>query len=71
MKKWFDKVSIAAYLRCKKGQGMVEYGLILALIAVVVLLNLTSIGTSINAKFGQIVTALGGGTGGTGGTGGQ
>ncbi|MDD3893285.1 MAG: Flp family type IVb pilin [Bacteroidales bacterium] len=36
------------------GQGMVEYGLILALIAVVVIAALTGIGTKINAKFTEI-----------------
>jgi len=40
------------------GQGMVEYGLILALIAVVVIAALTNIGTSIKAKFENVETNL-------------
>jgi pilus assembly protein Flp/PilA len=43
----------------EKGQGMVEYGLILALVAVVVIVALTSIGTQISAKFTEIATKLG------------
>ncbi|MCL6638085.1 MAG: Flp family type IVb pilin [Firmicutes bacterium] len=51
----------------ESGQGMAEYGLILALIAVVVIGTLTAIGTNINAKFQSISTALSGGGGGGGG----
>ena len=38
----------------ERGQGMVEYGLILALIAIVVIVMLTSIGQSLLAKFTSI-----------------
>lgn len=38
----------------EEGQGMAEYGLILALIAVVVIVALTSIGTGLKAKFETI-----------------
>ncbi len=44
----------------ESGQGMVEYGLILALIAVVVIVALTTIGTNINKKFEEIGSKLGG-----------
>lgn len=44
----------------ESGQGLVEYGLIIALIAVVVIGALTALGTKINDKFGAINTALGG-----------
>ncbi|MEN6461809.1 MAG: Flp family type IVb pilin [Syntrophomonas sp.] len=44
----------------EKGQGMAEYGLILALIAVVVMAALTPLGDSIKAKFNEVVTKLGG-----------
>ncbi|MBP2650412.1 MAG: Flp/Fap pilin component [Firmicutes bacterium] len=47
-------------LRNQKGQGMVEYGLILGLVAVVVVGLLTSMGTQLTTKFQTIVTALGG-----------
>jgi pilus assembly protein Flp/PilA len=51
---------IKANWRKEDGQAMAEYGLILALIAVVVLVALTAIGTSIDTKFRSVVTGLGG-----------
>lgn len=42
----------------ESGQGMAEYGLILALVAVVVIGVLTTMGTSIKAKFTEINTSL-------------
>ncbi|MDR3559880.1 MAG: Flp family type IVb pilin [Negativicutes bacterium] len=45
-------------LRCQKGQGMVEYGLILGLVTVLVLGSLTTIGTTIQGYFSAIVSAL-------------
>ena len=50
--------AITRILRNQKGQGMVEYGLILGLVSIVVITALTSIGTSINTYFQAIVTAL-------------
>jgi pilus assembly protein Flp/PilA len=44
----------------KRGVTAMEYGLIAALVAVVIITAVTSIGTNLNAKFGEIVTALGG-----------
>jgi pilus assembly protein Flp/PilA len=54
--KQYTKVQIA--LRSEKGQGMVEYGLILGLVTVGCIIALTNIGTSIATQFGAIVTAL-------------
>ncbi|MCX8131879.1 MAG: Flp family type IVb pilin [Clostridia bacterium] len=51
---------LKAMSRNKKGQGMVEYGLIIGLIAVVVITLLTTMGTQIRGFFQTIVTALGG-----------
>lgn len=48
------------YLDDESGQGMVEYGLILALIAIVAIVSLTGIGTQLTAKFNEIVSKLGG-----------
>ena len=45
-------------LRSRKGQGMVEYGLILGLVTVVAITALTSIGSSVSGYFGTIVTDL-------------
>jgi len=46
-------------LRDESGQGMVEYGLILAFIAVAVIVVMTTLGTEIVAVFQNIVTRLG------------
>ncbi|HBX23562.1 MAG TPA: Flp family type IVb pilin [Desulfotomaculum sp.] len=42
----------------ESGQGMAEYGLIIALVAVVVIVALTAIGTRIKAKFEEVEDAL-------------
>ena len=52
MAKWF--------LSEESGQGMVEYGLIIALIAVVLIAALTALGGGLQGIFGRITTALGG-----------
>ncbi len=44
----------------KKGQGLVEYALILVLIAIVVILILTFLGSQVNKTFSQIGSGLGG-----------
>lgn len=45
-------------LKDKRGQGMVEYGLILALIAVVVVVALTPAGTEVAKIFNNIVATI-------------
>ncbi len=47
-------------LKEEQGQGMAEYGLILALVALAVIVALTAVGTQLTAKFNEIVTKLGG-----------
>jgi pilus assembly protein Flp/PilA len=47
-------------IKDEKGQGMVEYGLIIALIALVVIGALVAMGDSLTAKFNEIVTKLSG-----------
>lgn len=42
----------------ENGQGMVEYGLIIALIAIAVILVLTNIGGGLNTIFGRVETEL-------------
>jgi pilus assembly protein Flp/PilA len=42
----------------EEGQAMAEYGLILALIALIVIAAVALIGTDLNTKFNQIANAL-------------
>jgi pilus assembly protein Flp/PilA len=42
----------------EKGQGMVEYGLILGLVAVIAIISLTSIGTSLGTAFTTLSTKI-------------
>ncbi len=55
-------VSLVTYLterlRPEDGATMVEYGLMVALVAVVALLAVTALGVNVSAKFGEIATAL-------------
>jgi pilus assembly protein Flp/PilA len=46
------------FVRDESGATAIEYGLIAALIAVVVITALTSIGTNLNTKFTSIATSL-------------
>ena len=43
--------TVKAIFKDQKGQGMVEYGLILGLVAVIAIVSLTSIGTSLGTAF--------------------
>jgi len=49
---------IANFLKDEDGATAIEYGLISALIAVVVITALTSIGTNLKADFTSVATAL-------------
>jgi pilus assembly protein Flp/PilA len=46
------------FVRDESGATAIEYGLIAALIAVVIITALTNIGTSLNAKLGSVASAL-------------
>ncbi|MCX7773870.1 MAG: Flp family type IVb pilin [Clostridia bacterium] len=54
--------ALLATMKSQKGQGMVEYGLIIGLVAVVVIVALGLMSGSIQDIFGKITTALGGTT---------
>jgi pilus assembly protein Flp/PilA len=55
MRNFFNKL-----WKDEAGQGMVEYGLILALVAVAVVVVLGAIGTQMDVKFTEVLTKLGG-----------
>jgi pilus assembly protein Flp/PilA len=46
------------FFKDEEGASMVEYGLLVALIAVVCIGVITGIGGSLNTKFGNVNTAL-------------
>ena len=58
LKNWTLKKYVALKHGGEEGQGLAEYGLILALIAVVCIAALTLMGTSISGKLGEINAAL-------------
>ena len=45
-------------MKSEKGQGMVEYGLIIGLVAVVLIVALTALSTGLGGIFGRITSAL-------------
>jgi pilus assembly protein Flp/PilA len=49
------------FLPREEGQGLVEYALILVLVAIAVIVVLGLLGTEINNVFNQVVTTLQGG----------
>ena len=53
-------VNRALSTRRQKGQGLTEYALIIALVAIVAVAALTLLGGQINTIFGDITTSLGG-----------
>lgn len=60
---------IISILKDERGQGMAEYGLILALIAIVAIIALTTLGGKIKEKFEAVTSGLDqGNSGGTGGS---
>jgi pilus assembly protein Flp/PilA len=54
IKNWAVRKAVALQTRDEEGQGLAEYGLILALIAVVCIGALQLLGGSINTTLGQI-----------------
>ena len=48
----------ARFVKDESGATAIEYGLIAALIAVVLIIVLTNIGNSLNTKFGEVDAAL-------------
>ena len=50
--------NVKAYVKSQKGQGMVEYGLILALVGVAVVATLTTLGTNISTMFTNVAAKI-------------
>lgn len=48
------KEKLMGLIRDEKGQGMTEYGLIIALVAVVAIAGLTVLGDDLKAKFNDV-----------------
>jgi pilus assembly protein Flp/PilA len=48
----------AEFVTNEKGATAIEYGLIAALIAVVIITGLTSVGTNLNTQLASIATSL-------------
>lgn len=69
MTAWINDKLTALYLakqaRNEEGQTMAEYGLIIALIALVVVAAITTVGTDLTTKFEEISTELTGAGGGS------
>ena len=45
-------------MKDERGQGMAEYGLIIALVAIVVIVALTTLGTALKGKFDNVTKTL-------------
>jgi Flp pilus assembly pilin Flp len=56
------KAKVAGLKKDQSGQGMVEYVLIIALIAVALILVFGNVAGAISTKLGEVVGALGGGS---------
>lgn len=48
------------FLKDENGQGMVEYGLIIALVAIIAIAGLKYLGPAVKGKFDSATTELGG-----------
>ena len=56
---WTKSFARPEELRSEEGQALVEYGLILALVAVVCIVALQLLGTNVAAQLTAIATAIG------------
>ena len=56
----YARCMIRQFVRNEKGATAIEYGLIAALIAVVAITAMTTVGTNLTAKFSTVATTLGG-----------
>jgi pilus assembly protein Flp/PilA len=63
MKNYLQKAM--AFIRDEDGATAVEYGLLVALIAVVIITAVTTLGTNLSSKFDTVATAVGAAGGGS------
>ena len=61
------KSAVAAFLRDEEGASGIEYALIVARVAVVIVAFVTPVGNAVKGMFQDLVDVLNGGTGGTDG----
>lgn len=61
MRTLMKKVGLERGMRREKGASAVEYGLIIALIAVAIILTVTALGGGLDALFQQVLDAMPGG----------
>jgi pilus assembly protein Flp/PilA len=54
----YRRLLLASSCRSEDGQTLVEFGLILALIAVVCITVLTTLGTNVSAQLGTVASAI-------------
>ena len=52
------KTMIKQFIREESGATAIEYGLIAGLIAVAIIVALTTVGTNLNTLFGEVATAI-------------
>jgi pilus assembly protein Flp/PilA len=55
---YFMRAILKSFIAHERGATAIEYGLIAALIAVVIITGLSSVGTNLNADFASIATSL-------------
>lgn len=51
--------SIKTFVRSEDGAALAEYGLLVALIAVVCVLAVTAVGTAVRDKLNEVATSIG------------
>jgi pilus assembly protein Flp/PilA len=56
LRDWYELIRIQ--LRREEGQTMAEYGLLIALVAIVVIVSVTLLGTNLNTAFNSIATKV-------------
>jgi pilus assembly protein Flp/PilA len=56
LRDWYELIRIQ--LRREEGQTMAEYGLLIALVAIVVIVSVTLLGTNLNSAFNSVANQV-------------